>query len=87
MLVMRAMGWSYVETEWERERSGDIMHLCFIRITGKGQAGVLLMLNSYIENRVLNKRRTEKLRRRQLDSATLQPLTGRTDCLSLCIWV
>lgn len=30
---------------------------------------------------------TEKLRRRQLDSATLQSLTGRTDCLSLSIWV
>lgn len=73
-----------------RERSGDIMHLCFIRITGKGQARVLLMLNSYRVQSAKQKEdrgETEKLRRRQLDSATLWPLTGRTDCLSVCIWL
>lgn len=56
MLVMRAVGWSYVRRSGVSERSGG-MHLCFIRITGKGQAGVLLMLNGNVEYSVANRRK------------------------------
>lgn len=71
---MRAVRWSNADRlrEGNGERE-DIMHLCFIRITGKGQAGVLLMLDGEIEYRVLNKKE---------DSLTLAHMTASTDCLT-----